>query len=101
MRAVDKSELERLRRRPAVEVLLELADHAKVDRTFTPASSHATSRWHARVGSAEFELLLNGVKFWDTRAAKGGGGAIDLAMHLYGATFKRAIEILRERSAAP
>jgi hypothetical protein len=94
---VDKSLLLRWRRLSAVEVLTALADHAKLDVTYVALKSPLSSRWHARYGSREYELVLTGPKFWDTRERKGGGGAIDLAMHLTRADFSEAVRLL-ERS---
>lgn len=79
----------------AEAVLLRLADHAKADPTFKPISEVHTSRWNVTAQGREFELLLNGSKFYDTRMKRGGGGAIDLAMHLFRIDFKQAIERLR------
>lgn len=79
----------------AKAVLLKLADFAKADPTFQSISSKHTSRWYARVLSREFELLLNGSKFYDTRQKRGGGGGIDLVMHLFQIDFKQAVERLR------
>jgi hypothetical protein len=75
--------------------LLSLASHAKPDPTFIPIKAESTVRWHANVDGQEFELLLNGPKFFDSRAGKGGGGAIDLAMHLFRLNFKAATDLLR------
>ncbi len=80
----------------AAVVLSAIADHAKKDRTFTPTKSRESSRWHASVGSREFELLLTGPKFWDTRARQGGGGAVDLVMHLARMDFRQASQWLHE-----
>lgn len=82
---------------PAVDVLAAIADHAKQDPTFHPLKSSETTRWHASCGGREFELLLTGAKFWDTRTSVGGGGAIDLAMHLAETGFKGAVKRLKER----
>ncbi|MBZ3343388.1 hypothetical protein IPR00_22095, partial [Xanthomonas perforans] len=38
------------------------------------------------------ELLATGPKWYDTRAEKGGGGAIDLAMHLLRLDFVSAVK---------
>jgi hypothetical protein len=92
---VTAGELDRLRSMDAEVVLLRLADYAKVDATFVPIKSEHTSRWHVRVGSREFELLLNGHKYFDTRQKRGGGGAIDLTMHLFQVDFKIAVNQLR------
>ncbi|KJJ99156.1 hypothetical protein UB44_13495 [Burkholderiaceae bacterium 26] len=90
-------ELVRLRRIDAAEALQVLAAHAKRDVTFQPTKSKLTQRWHANVGGREFELLLNGPKFFDTRTKTGGGGAIDLAIYLHGLSFNEAMQLLRQR----
>lgn len=51
-------------------------------------------RLHVAVGGQVFELLVTGAKFFDTRADKGGGGAIDLAMHLLRLDFVAAVKRL-------
>lgn len=79
----------------AAAVLLRLVDHAKADPTFKPISDEHSLRWNVTAQGREFELLLNGPKFSDTRLKCGGGGAIDLAMHLFSIDFKQAIERLR------
>lgn len=91
------SELQRLRQIPAVFALAGLATYAKRDCTYLPTKSLGTERWHATVGNAQFELLLHGPKFYDTRAKVGGGGAIDLAIHLHRLSFVDAVELLRKR----
>jgi hypothetical protein len=47
-------------------------------------------------GCGEFEILTTGVKWLDTRANKGGGGAIDLAMHVLHLSFVDAVKLLIE-----
>ncbi len=78
----------------ATVALKAFSDHVKLDPTFVPIKDKATSRWHANAKGREFELLLTGPKFFDTRAEKGGGGAIDLVMHLFGLDFKAAADLL-------
>jgi hypothetical protein len=91
------TELVRLREVKAAVALAALAAHAKRDATFIPTKSVGTERWHATIGTFQFELLLNGPRFFDTRAKTGGGGAVDLAIHLYRLSFNQAIRLLRER----
>ncbi|WP_234086827.1 hypothetical protein [Azonexus sp. R2A61] len=79
------------------KALLALADYAKPDPTFAPIKDQGTTRWHATVQGREFELLLTGSKFWDTRSEIGGGGAVDLSMHLFRSDFKTAIGTLRKK----
>ena len=92
--AVDNSVLSHWRELAAVDVLTSLADYAKRDVSYVAVKSPLSSRWHARFGSHEFELLLTGPKFWDTQARKGGGGAVDLAMHLARVKFSEAVRLL-------
>ena len=95
---MDNSTLERWRSLDADKVLVAIATHAKPDPTFQPVRSARTQRWHASMGAREFELLLTGPKFWDTRMEVGGGGAIDLACHLAGCSFKAAVRLLHSAS---
>lgn len=88
--------LQRLRCIPCVHLFALLCDHAKADRDFVPLKSGHTERWHVHAGGHDFEILVTGPKFFDTRAGEGGGGAIDLTMHLFGLSFKRAIRKLQE-----
>jgi hypothetical protein len=97
MAAVDKSSLERWRSLDAALVLRMFAEHAKQDLTFVPVKSPATTRWHATAAGHDVELLLTGPKFWNTRDNVGGGGAVDLVMHLAGVDFKAAARLLSEK----
>ncbi|OYU42558.1 MAG: hypothetical protein CFE44_23320 [Burkholderiales bacterium PBB4] len=95
MAAVDNEVLVRLRGLDAIEALDALAEHVKVDRSYEPTKSTSTQRVHVTAGGAEWELLLTGPKFYDTRLAVGGGGAIDLVMHIWRVPFKAAVAMLR------
>lgn len=75
-----------------------LADHAKEDLSFQPRADQRTTRWHAYVAGQDVELLCTGPKFWDMRAERGGGGAVDLVMHLFRLDFKHAVALLKERA---
>lgn len=97
MPRVDLGEIGRWRSLDAAVALAALADHAKCDPTFEPIKDRTSTRWHANVAGRDFELLLTGPKFFDTRAETGGGGAIDLAMHLLRADFKTAAGALRKK----
>lgn len=95
---MDKSSLAHWRTVDAASCLLALADFAKADPSFVPRKDIKSTRWHANANGQDFELLCTGAKFWDTRAHRGGGGAIDLAMHLFGVDFKQAIAMLVAKS---
>lgn len=97
MTRLNPQELARFRSIAAAQALVALAPYAKRDISFVPTKAIGTERWHACAGGREFELLLNGVKFFDVRANTGGGGAIDLAIHLYRGSFNDAIALLQQR----
>lgn len=92
---VGMGELEGYRALSCEVVLPKITNHIKADPSFAPIRDSHTHRWHVRVGAREFEILSTGPKFYDTRAKKGGGGAIDLVMHLHGLDFKQAVAKLR------
>lgn len=93
---MDKLTLERWRALDASRVLLRIADYAKPDAAYVPIKDSASSRWHVSAGGRDFELLLTGPKFWDTRSSVGGGGAIDLVMHVERLSFKAAAVRLKQ-----
>lgn len=97
MGSVDNSTLKRWRDLDAIVVLNALADHIKLDRTFQPTTSRLSTRWIVHAAGREWEMLCTGPKFWDTRAERGGGGAIDLVMHLHRIPFKAAVALLKEK----
>ncbi|WP_039014265.1 hypothetical protein [Cupriavidus sp. IDO] len=93
---VEAVELEKFRSIDCEVLLPLLADHVKADPSFVPIYDSHTHRWHLRVGDREFELLTTGPKWFDTRLKRGGGGGIDLAMHLLTLDFKQAVTKLRQ-----
>lgn len=96
-RSFDRATLTPLREMPSEDALALLAIFCKVDSTFQPVKQPTTRRWHARTSAGEFEILTTGPKWYDTRAKIGGGGAIDLAMHVLQVTFVDAVRILIQR----
>ncbi|WP_425534212.1 hypothetical protein [Xanthomonas citri] len=53
------------------------------------------------IGAGVVELLATGSKWYDTRGNKGGGGAIDLAMHLLRLDFVSAVKRLEGAAGDP
>ena len=53
--------------------------------------AHDKAKWHTAKGP----ISITGMKFINWNQGRGGGGAIDLAMHLNGCDFKAAVEWLR------
>ncbi|MBF5008765.1 hypothetical protein [Burkholderia pseudomultivorans] len=76
-----------------------MAEHMKLERDFAPVRAFNTRRVHVTAAGADWELLVDGARFFDTRKRKGGGGAVDLVMHLWRVPFKQAVKMLREAGA--
>ena len=86
---VGRERTDRLRAIPLTDILRAL--DAQPD-------PHDPAKWRTPHGV----LSVNGAKFFNWNAASGGGGAIDLTMHLTSMDFKEAIEWLARRyPAAP
>ena len=82
------------------DALALLAIYLKADPTYKPIKDMTSRRWHLRTACGEFEILTSGAKWYDTRAKKGGGGAIDLTMHVGELSFVDAVKFLQERTRA-
>jgi hypothetical protein len=67
----------------------------KRDPDFLPTKNPATTRLYVTVGAGVVELLATGVRWYDVRERKGGGGGIDLTMHLLHLPFVDAVKRLR------
>jgi len=75
---------ERLRNIPLSAVLMAIgAKHDRYDK----------ARWHTPKGV----VSVTGMKFFNWNGSVGGGGAIDLVMHVYGLDFKGALAWLSHR----
>jgi len=86
-----------LRETPSDAALRSLAICCKADASYHPVKDSNSRRWHVRTEFGEFEILTTGVKWFDPRAKVGGGGAIDLAMHILQVSFVDAVKILAAR----
>jgi hypothetical protein len=58
---------------------------------------HDKAKWHTAKGP----ISITGMKFMNWNQGRGGGGAIDLAMHLNGLDFKAAVDWLRRCFSIP
>ena len=96
-RSFSAATLTRLRELPAGDALALLTTHARLDPTYVPIKDEHSRRWHVCTERGEFEILTTGTKWYDTRARAGGGGAIDLAMHVLGLSFVDAVKRLTAR----
>lgn len=86
--------LAELRDMPVSAALDLLGLYWKRDPDFRPIKDKHTTRVNVAIGGGMVELLTTGPKWYDTRAEKGGGGAIDLAMHLLRLDFVSAVKRL-------
>lgn len=77
---------------PLLDVLEDLGYYVSRDAAFEPRKSKRTMSVFVSNDADVRELILTGEKWFDKRAEVGGGGAIDLVMHLEGLTFRRAVE---------
>ena len=93
-RAVDNLTLARWQGMESILVLRKLAVHLKIDNTYSPVSNPSTVRLFVNVAGHDWELLCMGPKFWDVHGNCGGGGAVDLVMHLFRISFKSAVALL-------
>jgi len=71
----------------------------KVDPTFHPRADASTRRVHVSLQSGRvLEVLLTGIKWFNVTQNVGGGGSIDLAIHLLDCSFKAAVLCLAEHA---
>jgi hypothetical protein len=87
--------LERWRGLHLSEILPKLAAYAKRDESYVPAKDMSSEKWNVRQ-NGEFVLIVTGNRFWDVHAQAGGGGAIDLAKHLWACNYRAAVRRLTE-----
>ena len=90
-KSFDAATLTRLRAMPMSVALELLSVHSKADPTYLPLKDKHSRRLYVTTLRGEFEIVVTGVKWYDTRAQIGGGGSIDLAMHLLGLSFVDAV----------
>jgi hypothetical protein len=93
-RSFDPAALDALRSMTPAETLDRLGLGWKRDPDFKPIKNQSTMRLHVSVGGCVTELLATGQRWFDTRAQRGGGGAIDLTMHLLRLSFVDAVKRL-------
>lgn len=98
-RSFDDATLAQVRDMPLSQVLDKLQTGGQIfwrrDLDFVPDKDKRTVRLFlsSPAGSA-WEVLVTGLKWFDTRAGKGGGGGIDLVMHLLQIDFVKAVKLL-------
>jgi hypothetical protein len=81
--------------------VLECLDyHVAVDPDFVPDKDRRSERWVVSGAGGTTEVVVTGIKWFDTRAKLGGGGAIDLVMQLERLSFVAAVRRI-ERALRP
>ena len=98
-RSFDPGLLARLREMPVLEVLALLdrkgLAHWRQDPEFRPVKDSRTVRVVVSPADGPVcELLATGPRWFDSRADRGGGGAVDLAMHVLNRDFVGAVKAL-------
>ena len=88
-----------------LKVLDRLRDAGKLfwrrDADFKPEKDARTVRLYVSSPEGQaWELLVTGPKWYDTRAEKGGGGGIDLVMHLLSLDFVQSVKLLAAGAGA-
>ena len=87
--------LDHLRSVPLADVLGGLGYHIAIDRDYAPTKDGRSQRWIvSSAAGASSELVVTGLKWFDTRDGSGGGGAVDLVMHLERLSFVAAVKRL-------
>ena len=104
-RFFDEQTLACVREMPLSQVLDKLQNDGQLfwrrDPDFTPEKDKRTVRLLLSSPSGlAWEVLVTGPKWFDVRAVKGGGGGIDLVMHLLGIDFVKAVNLLSSGAGA-
>ena len=95
------AQLAQVRALPLIQVLERLKVEGKLfwrrDMGFVPEKDSRSVRlWISSPSGSAWEILVTDMKWYDTRAGKGGGGGIDLVMYLLGVEFVTAVTLLLE-----
>ena len=83
---LDKAILAALHRLPIEQVLRQLAIDLKPDSTYVSRKNPGSRRWHVLTDRGDFEIPTTASRWFDMRNRR-GGEAIDLTLHLLGASF--------------
>jgi hypothetical protein len=90
----NSAEVARLRAMTVDVALKLLGLSSKVDPDYRSYKNSKSKRLIISVDSKVVELIVTGEKWYDVSAKRGGGGAIDLTMYLYGEPFAKAVSRL-------
>lgn len=65
--------------------------YCKQDKNYESTAHRNSKCYHISKDGEVFEIIVTQLKWYSTHRRYGGGGGIDLTMHLYGETFKAAL----------
>jgi len=68
--------------------------YCKKDAHYESTTHRNSKCYHISKDGEVFEIIVTQLKWFSTRRGVGGGGAIDLTMHIYGEPFKAALNRL-------
>ena len=89
-------ELKRLREVPLLKALDALELHYQHDPGYKPRKSQESMRVIVSVNDLVYTLQITGMRLYDMYSKEGGGGAIDLTMHLMQCEFLEAAKLLQK-----
>lgn len=98
---VPEADLKRLRSLDLAEVLDQMCIEHKADASYQPRRHANSMRWHVTVEAYVHELIVTEQQWFDTRAGKGGCGAVDLLIHLFSISFLEAVHRLQTSFPQP
>ena len=81
-----------MREKSVTDALDSMGLYWKRDLDFVPVKDKNTVWFNVALGGRVVELLATCPQWYDTRAKKGGDGAVDLAMHLLQLDFVMAVK---------
>jgi len=87
----DPKLIDLLRRISVPDVATALGLYCKRDISYRSQIHLKSECYHIGVGSAVFQIVVTGQKWFSCSYGVGGGGAIDLTMHLFGESFQAAL----------
>lgn len=91
-----EEELQRLREVPLLKALDALELHYQHDPDYKPRKSQESMRVIVSVKDLVYTLQFTGMRWYDMHSKEGGGGAIDLTMHLMQCEFLQAAKLLQK-----
>jgi hypothetical protein len=94
MKRLTPEQIAQAREIPLLDALDRLGFYVSQDTAFQPRKDQRTVSVFITGEEGVRELILTNEKWFDKREKVGGGGAIDLAMHLLGMSFTKAVRKL-------